>query len=197
MALPVKKIDEKFSYADYYNWPDDERWELIDGRAYSMSPAPTSSHQLILGELYLIIANHLKGKKCTPFLAPFDVRLPDESEADEEIFTVVQPDLSVICDRSKIDERGCLGAPTLLIEILSPSSVKRDRELKLELYERHGVKEYWIVHPHEKSIDVYKLDEEGGYGRPELYESKDTIEVPLLGDLKVELEKLFSDLPHS
>lgn len=193
MAMPVKKLDEKFSYADYYKWPEDERWELIDGTAYSMSPAPSVKHQILLGKLHLLLGKKLEGQKCRPYLSPFDVRLPDKGLNDDEVFTVVQPDLFILCDKSKLDNRGCLGAPDLIIEIISPSSVKRDRQLKLELYQRHGVKEYWIVYPYTESIDVFRLDENGKYGSPRVYDCKDTIEVPLLGDLKLEMAELFPE----
>lgn len=193
MALNTKKLDEKFSYADYCKWPEDERWELIDGTAYSMSPAPSVKHQILLGKLHLMLGKKLEGKKCQPYLSPFDVRLPDKGLNDEEVFTVVQPDLFILCDKSKLDRRGCIGAPDLVIEIISPSSVKRDRQLKLELYERHGVKEYWIVYPYTESIDVLRLDENGKYSKPQVYACDDTLEVPLLGGLQLELTKLFAE----
>ena len=143
MESTAKKLNKKFSYSDYLNWPEDERFELIDGVAYDMSPAPGTEHQSVSFELAGILYNFLKNKKCRAFSAPFDVRLPDmEKTADSETFTVVQPDITVICDENKIDERGCKGAPDVVIEILSQSTAYRDETEKLRLYEKHKVKEY-------------------------------------------------------
>jgi len=142
MGLELKKTDHKFTYKDYCSWPDDERWELIDGVAYDMSPAPTSRHQRISMIISTNISNWLKGKECEIFSAPFDVLLPAFPLKNEgEIDTIVQPDISVICDPSKIVERGCLGTPDLIVEILSPSTSKKDLNEKFQLYEKHGVKE--------------------------------------------------------
>ena len=153
MGIPVKKTDQKYTYGDYFTWPGDERWELIDGGVYDMSPACSRTHQDILGKLHLIFGNFFNDKV---YLAPFDVRLPKGNEADEGIDTVVQPDLSVICDTSKLDEKGCKGAPDLVVEIVSPGSAVHDMKVKRELYEQHGVKEYWIVLPLERIVEVYR-----------------------------------------
>jgi Uma2 family endonuclease len=161
-ALKKEKTDHKFTYKEYCSWPDDERWELIDGVAYDMSPAPTSSHQRISMRMSTNISNWLKGKECEIFSAPFDVMLPNfPMKNKDEINTIVQPDISVICDPSKIIEKGCLGAPDLVIEILSPSTSKKDLNEKFQLYEKHGVKEYWIVDPGNKYIQVFHLLTEG------------------------------------
>lgn len=162
MGLKKEKADSKFTYKDYSSWPDDERWELIDGMAYDMSPAPSSRHQwiasVIHGELYLF----LKNRPCKVYSAPFDVMLPVFPIKDKDkIKTIVQPDISVICDMSKIVEKGCLGAPDLIIEILSPSTSKKDLNEKFGLYEKHGVKEYWVVDPGNKYIRVFHLLTEG------------------------------------
>ncbi len=162
MGIPKKGIDHKFTYKEYCSWPEGERWELIDGVAYDMSPAPTSRHQRISRILSTKIDNFLSGKKCELFIAPFDVLLPAFPLKNKgEIDTVVQPDISVICDASKIVERGCLGAPDLIVEILSPSTSKKDLNEKFQLYEKHGVKEYWIVDPGNKYIQVFHLLTEG------------------------------------
>ncbi len=162
MGLPLKKTDHKFTYKDYCSWPEDERWELINGIAYDMSPAPSSKHQwiasVIHGELYIF----LKNKRCKAYTAPFDVMLPVFPIKDEnEIDSVVQPDISVICDPSKIIEKGCLGAPDVIIEILSPSTSKKDLNEKFQLYEKYGVLEYWIIDPGNKFIQVFHLQTEG------------------------------------
>ena len=158
MADPAIKNDRHYTYAEYRSWPDDERWELIDGVAYSMSPAPTRTHQGFVVELVRQIQNQLDDKPCRLYVAPFDVRLPTASEADEQTDTVVQPDIAVICDPSKLDEKGCRGAPDWIIEILSPFTSRKDMAVKFELYRRHGVREYWIVEPGSKYVQVYVLD---------------------------------------
>jgi len=158
MGLKKEESDHKFTYREYCSWPDDERWELIDGVAYDMSPAPSSRHQDLSTQLLVEISLFLKTKPCKVFSAPFDVMLPAfPIENEDEINTIIQPDISVICDPSKIIEKGCLGAPDLIVEILSPSTSKKDLNEKFGLYEKHGVKEYWVVDPGNKYIRVFHL----------------------------------------
>lgn len=187
------QADQKYSYADYLSWPDDERWEIIEGRPYIMEPAPARRHQKILRELSYQFQSFLKDKRCEVYFAPFDVRLPGKSLADEEIYTVVQPDLAVICDPKKLDEKGCLGSPDLVVEILSPSSASRDIKEKFDLYEKHRVKEYWLIHPEEKILEISFLDKDGDYGRPKRYDSGDKFSVSLLSDLEIDLNFLNED----
>lgn len=182
-----------YTYGDYTKWPDEERWELIDGVPYNMSPAPSRTHQKILGELYKQIAVYLTGKTCEVYIAPFDVRLPKGDEKDEQIGTVVQPDLVVVCNREKLDERGCKGAPDLAIEVLSPYTAGKDMKIKLSLYERVGVKEYWIVDPMNKTVQVYQLEMEGIYGRPGIYTDTDHLKVGLFPDLEIDLSLVFRE----
>ena len=159
-----------------------------------MSPAPGSRHQDVSRELLVIFAQHLKGKSCKVYDAPYDVRLPEkDNTSDNYIETVVQPDIVVVCDRSKLDEKGCKGAPDLVIEILSPSSAGNDLTVKYDLYERHGVKEYWIIHPAEMTLFVYHLSDSGSYGAPERYAGVDKVAVLLLGDLVVDLGEVFAE----
>jgi Uma2 family endonuclease len=189
-----KSTDKKWTYSDYYSWRNGERWELIDGVAYNITPAPTTRHQELSGGLSVQIANHLRGNRCKVYAAPFDVRLPDyEGQPDDEITTVVQPDIVVVCDIGKLDDRGCNGAPNLVIEILAPNTAVRDVKSKFYLYERAGVKEYWIVHPTDKTVMVFKLDESGEYGRPDMYGSNDHVSVTLFGDLVIDLARVFDD----
>lgn len=147
------KVEQKFTYEDYCTWSDDERWELIDGKAFRME-APNRYHQKIsmnlAGELYL----HLKGNKCEVYAAPFDVRLNVGEGSD----TVVQPDIMVFCDREVLDEIGAKGAPDLVIEILSPSTRDKDCTVKLKKYKQHGVKEYWVVDPLYEIVTIYLLE---------------------------------------
>lgn len=194
MTLPKFKEEDRFTYADYLAWNDDQRWELIDGVAFCMSPAPNRLHQKWLGELHRQIANYLEDKPCEVYLAPFDVRLPDYSDAsDEETITVVQPDILVVCDRDKIDNSGVKGAPDLVVEIISPSSAKRDITTKFELYQRHGVKEYWLVYPNDRTLLVYRLLDDRKYASPEVFGEGDVVPVPLLGDLMIGLDKVFRE----
>jgi Uma2 family endonuclease len=155
-----------YTYADYKTWPDEERWELIEGRAWAMSPAPSLGHQDILGKLYMSFGSFLKGKPCKVFLAPFDVLLPAGEEVDDEIETVVQPDLAVYCDKSRLTRAGAKGAPDIAAEILSPSTSRKDQREKFDLYQRHGVREYWVIDPLGAWLCVYRLLSPGALATP-------------------------------
>jgi Uma2 family endonuclease len=193
MPLGLKNNKERWTYADYLTWPDDERWEIMDGVAYDMSPAPNTRHQSISLQLSLQIGSFLAGKQCKAFVAPFDVRFSEQLNAsDNYVDTVVQPDILVVCDKSKLDERGCNGAPDFIIEISSPSTGKNDLTVKYDLYQHHGVKEYWIIHPEEQTVMVFKIDGDGLYGKPERYGGDDKVSVPLLGDLVIDLKDIFA-----
>jgi Uma2 family endonuclease len=193
-ASPRLKQQDRFTYSDYLTWPDDERWELIDGVAYSMSPAPGSTHQRISMDLSRQFSTFLKGKPCKVFAAPFDVRLSEKSGiTDDKLETVVQPDIVVICDTNKIDNRGCIGAPDLVVEILSKSSAAFDVKEKFDLYQKYAVKEYWIIHPAEMTVFVYHLSETGVYESPKRYAVDDQVQVPLLGELVIDLAEVFAE----
>ncbi|CRI67448.1 conserved hypothetical protein [Thiocapsa sp. KS1] len=157
-----------FTYADYCLWPEDERWELIDGEAFAMAPAPTRMHQDFVVELAAQIHPKLAGSSCRVYVAPFDVRLPKDDEADALVDTVVQPDIAVICDPKKLDAKGCRGAPDWIVEILSASSAVHDQVRKRALYERHGVREYWLLHPVDRVLTIYRLGADGVYGKPDV-----------------------------
>ena len=190
MGLPARKREEKFTYKDYLTWPDEERWELIDGIAYNMSPAPSRRHQGILGSIFNELYNYLKDKPCEVYLAPFDVRLPENDEADDEVETVVQPDIVVVCDRNKLDDRGGRGAPDIVIEILSPYTSKKDLVTKYHLYERHKVQQYWIVDPETKEVTIYKFENDK-YEQPQEYKKEDKIKVDIFKDLEIDLGIIF------
>lgn len=193
MPLAHKNNNELWTYADYLTWPDEERWEIMEGVAYSMSPAPGTRHQRISRSVSLQIAGFLLGKKCELFVAPFDVRLSDRTGlTDDKVITVVQPDLLVVCDSTKLDERGCNGSPDIVIEITSPSTGKNDLTIKFELYQRHGIKEYWIILPEENAVMIFRLQENGRYGSPTSFGGTDCFKVPLLGDLEIDLGQVFS-----
>ena len=153
-------LNKRYTYADYITWQFKERVELIMGKIFTMSPAPTSYHQGILSILHGSLFQFLKGKPCQLFPAPFDVQLPLDPTIHNN---VVQPDITVVCDRSKIVKEGCLGAPDLVVEIVSKSSVKRDLHEKYALYERAGVPEYWLVNPTDKSLIIFVLNDNGKY----------------------------------
>lgn len=184
-----RSVAERSSYADYQQWPDDERFEIIDGIAYAMN-APFRVHQEVSGELFLQFANYLKGKPCKVYAAPFDVRLPDRSKLDSKIFNVVQPDITIVCDKSKLDDRGCIGAPDLVIEILSPSSLSYDNVKKRALYEKYGVKEFWLVHPTDRVVNSYHLVN-GSYGKPDFFDLSMPAVPTLFPDLKIDLCEVF------
>ena len=188
----VKKAARTFTYADYCTWSNEERWELMEGVAYNMSPAPSRRHQDISRELLLQIGNFLKGRPCRVYDAPFDVRLPLAVEEDDAIETVVQPDLVVICDRDKLDEKGCRGAPDIVIEIVSSATAVRDKKEKFVLYEKHGVKEYWLVEPADNTVMVFILGDDDQYGKPAFYSVEDTIHSNVIKGLSVELKTVFA-----
>ncbi|MDP4145456.1 MAG: Uma2 family endonuclease [Bacillota bacterium] len=193
MAIPERRNNIKYTYKDYINWPTEDRWEIIDGVPFNMSPAPTRKHQKISGELFASIHNYLRGKTCEVYSAPFDVRLNINNESDDDITNIVQPDISVICDSSKLDDKGCKGSPDFIIEIVSPSTLKKDLKEKFYLYEKAGVKEYWIVYPDEKTIVSYTLNENDKFGRPEVYSEEDNIKVGIFESLEINLNDIFVD----
>jgi Uma2 family endonuclease len=193
MGYPAKNKDHRYTFGEYLNWPDEERWEIINGMAYAITPAPSTQHQRILVELTRQLSNYFLEKPCEVFAAPFDVRLPQGDEEDEVIDTVVQPDLVVVCDPVKIDEKGCKGAPDLVVEIVSPATVQKDLKEKLTLYERVGVKEYWILHPFDKTIMVFKLNQMGQYGRPDILTKDDHLKTGLFEDLTIDLKRIISE----
>jgi Uma2 family endonuclease len=182
-----------YTYADYLKWNFEERLELIRGQIFKMSPAPSPHHQRISGNIYIVFRKVLKNKKCIPYQAPFDVRLPSKSgQKDNQITTVVQPDLCVICDETKIDNRGCNGAPDLVIEILSPGNSHKEVKLKFELYEEAGAKEYWVVHPAEETVAVFLLNEKGHYNGATLYTHGDKIASGAIPGLIIKVKDIFT-----
>ena len=181
-----------YTYADYLQWKFKERVELFKGRIFKMSPGPNTKHQqvsvVLLGELY----DFLKTKWCRVFSAPFDVRLPVKNKKkDSEITTVVQADICVICDESKIDERGCCGAPDLVIEILSPGNSKKEVRLKFELYQEAGVKEYWIINPVEENLVVYIMNASDEYEGGNMYAGGDRIKSFAIKGFEIEVNEIF------
>jgi len=188
----AEKMEERFTYGQYCQWDDGERWELIDGVPYNMTPAPLRRHQGISTVVLSRIADFLRGKPCKVYHAPFDVRFADcDEQEDENVSTVVQPDLAVICDEKKLDDRGCRGAPDLVVEILSPSTSRKDIGVKFSLYERHGVREYWIIHPAEESLMIFNLGGDNRYGRPQGYGRGDIATSKVLEGFELNVEEVF------
>lgn len=192
MSESAHHSEQLFTYQDYLTWPENERWELLNGRPYNMTPAPSRRHQEISGQLLTLFNNYLRGKTCRVYAAPFDVRLPRPQESAEQASTVVQPDLVIVCDKTKLDQRGCQGSPDLIVEITSPSTFQKDLKDKFLLYEKVGVQEYWIVYPEENTLCVFNLTPEGKYSRPEVYTERDSVKVGLFNDLTIELPEVFA-----
>lgn len=196
MKVEEPDLSLSYTYADYLKWNLPEMVELIRGKVYKMSPAPTSRHQTIVVNLVTEIKAFLKKQKCKVFVAPFDVRFPRKGKANEDIITVVQPDICVICDPTKIDTRGCLGAPDWVIEILSKHTSAKDLNEKFEVYEEAGVKEYWVVHPGEQTVLIYTLIESGKYeGILKPYVRTDKVQPKTLPGLTIDLTEIF-ELPE-
>ncbi|MEI6214826.1 MAG: Uma2 family endonuclease [Desulfuromonadales bacterium] len=194
MAYPQAHYGDKFSYADYLTWPDNERWEIIDGVPYAMSPAPGSKHQQIQAGLIAQLYVQLKGRQCQVYGAPFDVRLcENKDQQDDEVESVVQPDVVVVCDRNKVDERGCNGAPDVVLEILSPTTSKYDLSDKRYLYERHGVEELWFIHPIDKTAMIFYLQKNGRYESPVVYGSDATVSLKSVSEVKIDLGSVFDE----
>ena len=193
--ISILDLNQIYTYADYLTWQVQERVELIKGRIFKMSPAPLRYHQEISGALFGEFRAYLKKTACKVFHAPFDVRLPklQEQRNDDDIYTVVQPDIVVVCDRKKLDRRGCIGAPDLIVEILSPSTAARDVKDKFALYEESGVREYWIAIPSEALLEVFKLDTQGKYRLDRMYTREDTVKVGIFEDLSISLMEVFEE----
>lgn len=180
----------QYTYADYLTWSDEQREELIDGVAYVKEPpAPSRSHQELVGELFYQIKLALQGKPYRTYVAPFDVRLPKCGEADDLIDTVVQPDVLIVCELGKLDERGMRGAPDWVAEVLSPSTASHDQIRKVPVYERAGVREVWLVHPIDRMLTLYRL-EDSRYGRPLILELKGRTGIHAVPGVSIDWDRL-------
>ena len=192
MGYPLRD-ERRYRYGDYRRWPDDARYELIEGVAYLMAPAPSTNHQTLVLELAFQVRSALEGSPCRLLLAPVDVLLPCGEEADDEVDTVVQPDMLVVCDPAKVLMRGLRGAPDWVVEVLSPSSASHDQTIKLVAYERAGVREYWLVHPTDRVLTVYRLGADG-YGKPDIQELTGETAVGVLPGVTIRWEPIVSRL---
>jgi Uma2 family endonuclease len=190
----VLDYNKRYTYADYLTWADDKMRELINGFVKLMSPAPAAPHQIAGSILHSKLSNIVARNKgnCIVLYAPFDARFPQHGEiADDKIYTGVQPDICVVCDLSKIDKKGCLGAPDLIVEIQSPSTAKYDLNEKFNLYEKSGVSEYWVVFPYDETIQVFLLQPDGKYDKGAIYENGN-VPVGIFGVEEIEIESIFS-----
>lgn len=193
--MDAPRFETEYSWQDYLNWPGDERFELIHGTPYAMSPAPRRRHQEVSGEIFRQAANALRGGPCRVFTAPFDVKLsPDEQDHAP---TVVQPDVVVVCDAEKLTEQGMTGPPDLVVEVISSDSGIADRRRKFAVYEHFGVREYWLVDPEEELVEVYlreRADSKasaGAFRRSGVYAVNERLEAGAVGGLTVDLGEVF------
>lgn len=192
MQLSDLDINKTYTYADYLKWTFDDRLELIKGKIFTMSPAPGSVHQRLSHRLTRWIGNYLEDKSCEVFSAPFDVRLMRRSADDKDIITVVQPDVCVICDPKKVDAKGCIGSPDIVIEILSPGNNKKELRNKFEAYEEARVLEYWIISPTEKNLLQYILID-GHFQAARPFTIDDELSTSILPGFALNLDRLFAD----
>jgi Uma2 family endonuclease len=190
-------LDGTYTYADYLTWRFEQSVELIKGKIFKMSPAPSAKHQVVSSEfLRYFLAYFKKNSPCKVLAAPFDVRLLDKkksSKANQEVYTVVQPDICVICDKAKLDEKGCIGAPDLIIEILSPGNSKKEMKIKYALYEESGIQEYWIVFPSEHVLQQYILNEQGKYVLNNSFTEDEVFNAYIFPDLQIDLAEIFEE----
>jgi len=188
-------LKKQYTYADYLTWTFDERLELIKGWIYKMSPAPKRRHQAVSGNLSFEMKKYFNTCNCQVYEAPFDVRLKKNKGSDSEVNTVVQPDISVFCDLSKLDDRGAIDAPDLVVEITSDSTMKKDYNDKFNLYEENGVQEYWIVNPDSKSIEIFTKVEENfeSIGVFNINDGATEVSSVLFPELQVDLLSVFKD----
>lgn len=184
-----------YTYADYLTWKDGRRYELIDGEVIDMIPAPGFEHQEICGALYAEFRSFLKGKKCRAIIAPFDVVFLRKSDNLKELKTVLQPDISIICDLEKIEKNAAFGAPDLVVEVVSPSTASYDNVKKRHVYEQAGVREYWLVYPEERYVRVYQLDDKGEFGKENTYDDEAQIQVGIFPDLTIDMREIFPPAP--
>lgn len=194
-AMTVRRRDtQHHTYGDYLTWPDDQRYELIDGVAYLMAPpAPSPTHQELVGELHYQARTALEGKRCRVYVAPFDVRLPKDDEMDDQVDTVVQPDVFIVCDRRKVDGRGLRGAPDWIAEVLSPATASHDQIVKVPTYERAGVPEVWLIHPTDRILSIYRLAA-ARYTRPAILEMKGQTSMSAVPGVTIDWDRLLASI---
>jgi Uma2 family endonuclease len=190
-------LNATYSYADYLTWQLEGTVELIKGKIMAMVPAPNVKHQRVARNLLRPIDNYLMQKSCEVFIAPFDIKLYDSRKSklsDNEVFSVVQPDLCVVCDKEKITEQGCSGAPDWVIEVLSPGNSKKEMQLKYALYQENGVTEYWLVYPYEQAVHQFVLDQNSQkYQLIAMFSVDDKVTPTLFPELQIDLADVFAE----
>ena len=186
-------LEKSYTYADYFKWKFEERVELIKGKIFKMSPAPNRFHQEIAGIIHVRLWLFLENRPCKVYEAPFDVRIPRKSKSDKNIITVLQPDVCVICDLTKLDNQGCLGAPEIVVEVLSPGNNAKELKKKYEVYEEAGVLEYWLVSPQDQWMRVYTLVE-GKFKESPYFVVGDLVTSSVLPGFELNLTDLFKDI---
>ncbi len=193
MQVTDLDFDKNYTYADYLKWTFDDRLEILKGKLFRMTPAPSRMHQEVTIIIGREISQFLKGKPCRVYTAPFDVRLSRKNAADQTVTTVFQPDICVVCDLEKLDDRGCVGAPDIVVEILSPGNNRKELRNKYEIYEEAGVQEYWIVWPISQTFLKYTLDESGKYVPSRILTGGDLVTTPILPGFVLDLEAVFEE----
>lgn len=183
MSFVYRKSDRRYGWDDYVTWPEDERWEIIDGVAYNMTPAPSTQHQTIAGRSFSRVEQKFAGQRCQPFIAPTDVVLSDHD--------IVQPDVLIVCDSSMITDKNIRGAPDVIVEVLSPSTVTKDLRDKKALYERYGVREYLILGPLELYAQRFLLGQDAIYGSAEIFGPQEVLALSTLPDIEICLWEVF------
>jgi len=196
---PVREFNDidvslTYSYANYLNWLFDDRIELISGKVFKMSPAPSRVHQEISRDIFTPLVNFLKDQACSAYAAPFDVRFPKQSKADKDVYTVLQPDICVVCDKSKLDDRGCIGTPDLIIEILSPGNSKVELFHKYQVYEEFGVREYWVVSQGDQGVLIYTLNEFQKFVPSKLFTRSERVRSSVVSGFEIALDDIFGNL---
>ena len=190
----LKRDSHHHTYADYLTWSRDYGDELINGTGYVREPpSPTRLHQEIVAELSHQLASALEGKPCRVYVAPFDIRLPKSTEEDDQVDTVVQPDVFIVSELQKLDARGMRGAPDWLAEVLSPSTRRYDKIVKIPAYERAGVREVWLINPMDRTLSIYRL-KAGRYGRPTVLELKGKTQLTALLGVTVDWDRVLARL---
>ena len=190
MTLQELDMNKTYTYADYFRWKLEERVELIRGRIFKMSPAPNRRHQQISGNIFYELKRFVQRGPCEVYSAPFDVRLPRKSASDKDITTVLQPDVCVVCDTNKLDEKGCVGAPDIVVEVLSPGNNAKELKNKYEVYEEAGVPEYWVVSPQDETVLVYTLTG-GRYTASRMMVAGDSLQSTALDGFSLNIARLF------
>ncbi len=196
MRSKTNSPERRYSYADYLKWDDQRRYEIIDGLVYNMN-APLRVHQEVLLAAVRRLADFFEYRPCPVFIAPFDVRLATGKCSEDQIFNVVQPDISIVCDEAKLDEKGCIGAPNLVIEVISPATASRDHIQKRRLYESAGVREYWLIDPTNRIVTLYCAGPDGNFRPPVTLGETDLLVSEAFAGLKIDLSAIFPARPQT